>query len=116
MKCPTCGADSDVTGVARNFKEHYITYHRVCDVGHRFQTVEVHPSQLADGREMTSAIRNIDKRIARYKRDVQIALDPRTSKEVAADYDLTDARVRQIRASFPNRPSFFQRAKILPTT
>jgi len=112
VKCPTCGAESDVIGVARNYKEHQITYLRVCDIGHRFDTVEVHPTQLADAREMTCALRNIDRRVARFKRDVAIALDTRPPKEVAADYGITDARVRQIRASFPNRSSQERWARI----
>ena len=112
MKCSICGSDSDVVGVAKSPEDHRVTYMRVCELGHRFQTVEVYPTQLADAREMSCAVRNIDRRIARFKRDVAIALDNRPVKDVAADYGLTDARVRQIRASLPDRASHDRFAKI----
>jgi hypothetical protein len=112
MKCSVCGSDSDVMGAAHDPQDHRITYMRVCELGHRFQSVEVYPTQLADAREMACAVRNIDKRWARFKRDVDIARDPRPIKEIAADHGLTDARVRQIRASVPDRASQERFAKI----
>lgn len=112
MKCSICGADSDVTGVAHKPEQHMIEYSRVCDRGHRFKSVEVYPTQLADRRELECAIRNIDRRVARFNRDLSIAMDNRPVKIVAADYGLTDARVRQIRASLPDRASQERFAKI----
>jgi hypothetical protein len=112
MKCSTCGADSEVVGVANNPQDHRVTYMRVCDLGHRFQTVEVYPTQLADARDMACAIRNVNRRIAHFKRNIAIARDTRSTKDVAADYGLTDARVRQIRASLPDRASHERFAKI----
>ena len=112
MKCSICGADSDVAGVAHKSEHHAIEYSRVCERGHRFKSVEVYPTQLADAREMACAVRNIDRRIARFNRDLAIAMDTRPVKDVAADYGLTDARVRQIRASLPDRASQERFAKI----
>ena len=113
MKCPVCGTtDSDVKGLTRTPELHKIEYHRVCDNGHRFTTVEVHPTQLADRREMDCAVRRIDRRIAQHRRDLAIAADPRPTSVVAAAYEITDARVRQIRASFPDRESSDRFAKI----
>lgn len=112
MKCSICGADSDVTGVAHKPEQHTIEYSRVCDRGHKFKSVEVYPTQLADRRELECATRNIARRIARFKRDLAIAEDQRPARVVAAEYGLTDARVRQIRASFPDRESHDRFAKI----
>ena len=111
--CPICGCTaSDVKGCFRFPNEHKIEYARVCDNGHRYVTVEVHPTQLADKREMDCAVRRIDRRIAQHRRDLAIAADPRPASVVAAAYDITDARVRQIRASFPDRASSDRFAKI----
>jgi len=99
MRCNVCGAIS--TELHRSYVSamHATFIHRKCIQGHAFQTVEVYPNQLADGREMTSAIRRIDKRISLHNRDASIAQDPRPNKEVADAYGLTIARVRQIRAA-----------------
>ncbi len=72
---------------------------RRCANGHDFSTWEVHPSQLANGREMTSALRKIERRIALHKRDVAIARDTRSASVVAAEHSISAARVRQIRAA-----------------
>ncbi len=112
MKCTTCGAPSAVMVSREQPEQHRIELSRVCELGHRFTTVEVPLTMLADKRELTCALRNIDRRIARFVRDSAIAEDPRPVKEVAAAYNLTDARVRQIRASFPDRESHDRFAKI----
>lgn len=113
MNCSICGSDSEVVGVAHSPEDFRITFFRVCELGHKFQTVEVYPTQLADAREMACAIRNIQRRVSRFKRDIAIARDTRAVKEVAADYGITDARVRQIRASLPDRASDDRFAKIV---
>lgn len=112
MRCTICGADSTVEVSAENDEEHRIMLHRICERGHRFVTAEVPITMLADKRELTCALRNIDRRIARFMRNAAIAEDPRPVKDVAAEYGLTDARVRQIRASFPDRASRERFAKI----
>ncbi len=112
MKCTICGSTSTVALSQERPEQHRVVFSRVCERGHRFTTVEVPITLLAAKREFACALRNIDRRIARFVRDVAIAEDPRPSKEVAADYKLTDARVRQIRASFPDRASHDRFAKI----
>lgn len=97
--CSICGSPSDVRGSVPLPREHCVLFHRVCTEGHRFTTVEAHLSQLADARELECAVRNIDRRIARWHRDMLIAEDTRPSKVVAAEHGITDTRVRQIRAS-----------------
>ena len=112
MKCPTCAAASQL--LARELvQEHATERHRVCDNGHRFKTLEVHPTMVADAREWRCAVNKIQRRVALWHRDSAIAADPRPTKVVAADYDITDARVRQIRASFRSKNSVEWAAKIL---
>jgi hypothetical protein len=112
MKCSVCGAESLVFSSHSRPHEHQTVYTRICDRGHRFTTVEAPVSLLADKRELACAVRNIDRRIARYLRDVKIAQDSRPSKVVAAEHGLTDTRVRQIRASFLERADAMRVAKI----
>lgn len=112
MKCPICGEPSDVLHVEPVDLEYRVDRSRQCEHGHKFRTTEVHLSQLADRREFYCAIRNIARRIARHQRDIAIAEDTRPVKVVAAEHGLTDARVRQIRASFPDRESRERFAKI----
>ena len=99
MMCPICGSASEVRGHLPMPHEHRVLFNRVCDEGHKFMTVEVHVTQLADARELSCAVRNIQRRIARWHRDLLIAEDTRPSKVVAAEHGITDTRVRQIRAS-----------------
>lgn len=113
MNCPICGVDSDVVGVKRLPHEHRIEYVRVCEDGHKFKTVEVHVSQLADKRELECATRTISRRIALYQRNKAIANDERPIKDIASDYDLTEARVRQIRAYMPSDAERERFAKIV---
>ncbi len=112
MKCFICGAESELS--ARELvHEHSTERHRVCSNGHRFKTLEVYPTMVADARELRCAINNIERRISKYHRDVAIASDDRPTKVVAYDYQITDARVRQIRASFRNKDPVEWAAKIL---
>lgn len=104
MKCPTCAAASEKLPRVHE-GQHSTEHFYLCDNGHRFKTIEVHPTMVADARELRCAVNNIDRRVARYHRDVAIAADPRPTSVVAAAHNITDARVRQIRASFPDRAS-----------
>ena len=100
MKCSICGADSTVETATHDPKRLLTDIARRCTAGHLFYTVEAHPAQLADAREMRSATRRLLKRVALYARDAAIAADPRPTATVAAEHRVTDTRVRQIRASF----------------
>lgn len=100
MKCSICGSDSAVEAAAYDPERLITDIARRCTEGHLFYTVEAHPTQLADAREMRCAVRRIERRMALYKRDAAIAADPRPAAVVAAEHGVTDTRVRQIRASF----------------
>lgn len=103
MNCPTCGSRSHVALSTERRHEFRVVNSRVCDRGHRFTTSEVPLTFLADKRELDCAIRNVHRRIARYERDLEIVNDNRPAKIVAKKFNITDARVRQIRASFSDR-------------
>lgn len=103
MNCPICGTRSQVALSIERQNEFRIVNSRICDNGHRFTTSEVPLSFLADKRELECAIRNVERRIARYARDSEIIKDNRPAKVVAEKFGITDARVRQIRASSLNR-------------
>lgn len=115
MICPTCGAEeSSVLVINAPEGAHHLERIRQCVHGHYFQTFEVNPAQLADRREMSCAVRRIERRIAQHQRDLLIARDPRPVKEVAAEYKITRQRVHQIRASFRSLPADRDPAKIDP--
>ena len=99
MKCSICGADSAVEAAQHDPRRHITDIARRCEAGHLFYTVEAHPTQLADSREMRCAVRTIERRVAQYARDSAIAADKRPASVVAAEHGITDTRVRQIRAS-----------------
>lgn len=102
MRCNICGSKT-LPIVANDHDGLQRTVQRRCTHGHIVVTHEVHTTMLADAREMSSAQRHIERRIARWQRDLKIACDPRPNTVVAAEYGLTEARVRQIRASLAQR-------------
>lgn len=112
MICPHCGAPSAVVTTSPREEEYRTLFARRCDNGHRFSTAEVPLTLLADKRETACALRNIERRVALYNRNMAIAQDTRLAKVVAADYGITDARVRQIRASLLPRDEQARFAKI----
>lgn len=91
MKCPHCGAWSNVleTRTTRRRRE--------CANGHRFSTVEVLPS-LVSGREYRRHLRAVVERERIWARDLKIIADPRGSKATGRTYGVSEGRVRQIRA------------------
>lgn len=113
MMCPHCGAPSAVVTTSLREHEHRTLFARVCDNGHRFSTAEVPLTLLADKRETECALRNIERRVALYNRNMAIAKDGRLAKVVAAEYGITDTRVRQIRASLLPRDDKSRFAKIV---
>lgn len=96
MKCPRCGAASDVLE-SRPTPEMATRRRRECHNGHRFRTVEVLPA-ATNRRDLAAAARAAAAAIARWTRDRLIRTDPRPSTHVARDFGLTEARVRQIRS------------------
>lgn len=113
MNCPICGMRSHVALSTERRHEFRIVNSRICDRGHRFTTSEVPLTFLADTRELACAIRNVERRIERYNRDLQIIADKRPATVVAKKFGITDTRVRQIRASFSDRELAGKFAKIV---
>lgn len=97
--CKYCGAETTLVRRIPGPDGTIDHVDRTCSNGHTFLSHEVHTSMLADRRELNSARGRIQQRIALFERDRRIAADPRPAAQVAAEYGLTDARVRQIRSS-----------------
>jgi hypothetical protein len=104
VKCNICGAETERTDDHRVGAGWHLSIDRRCTNGHALRTHEVYTNMLADAREMNSALGHTARRVERWARDQRIARDERPSKEVAAEYGLTEARVRQIRAALTRRP------------
>lgn len=100
MNCNICGATTRVIDQHAVAGAMHVLVDRVCANGHRVRTHEVHTTMLADKREMRSAVRNIQRRIKLFERDRLIMQDPRPARVVAEEHNITEARVRQIRAGF----------------
>lgn len=92
MKCPTCGAWTQVLDT-RDTKRR-----RQCANGHTFSTVEVLPEAIAK-REHAASLRKARESAARWSRDVAIRRDPRPAGELAVEHRLSAARIRQIRST-----------------
>jgi hypothetical protein len=96
MKCPRCGAASDVLETRPG--EHLTTKRRrECFNGHRFLTLEVLPP-ATNRRDLAAAAQAAMAAARRWTRDLRVRKDPRPSTHVARELGITDARVRQIRA------------------
>lgn len=104
MMCPSCGTASTILPAETFDAGLRVTRWRTCHLGHKFLTAEVHLSQLADARELRCAQRNIERRIARFERNVAISIDERPARQVAAQHKITETRVRQIRAAMREIP------------
>lgn len=101
MKCPSCGAESRVLAT-RTGEHNTLTRHRECDNLHRFKTREV-IAELMDLRESKKYLAAASSRAGLAKRNGKILRDIRPATEVAKDYGITEARVRQIRAELKNK-------------
>lgn len=96
MKCPVCGAWSEVLNT-RAAPNHTIKRRRQCANEHRFTTVEALETAI-DKRSAQSAAAAAKLRAQLWARDRAIRADTRPATLVAADHNLTEARIRQIRA------------------
>lgn len=97
MKCPTCGAWSEVSET-RAAPNHATRRARTCANGHRFITLEVLPQVVkAAGANAAATARAAAANAKRWARNAAIARDPRSATQVAKQHDMTEARVRQIR-------------------
>lgn len=100
MICPVCGS-CDSTIVSFSVGNSFLKKYRYsCENDHEFSTLEIYPSQLANTRELSSATRKIQRAMGNYRRNLSITLDERCMNDIAADYNLTATRVRQIRSKF----------------
>lgn len=74
MNCPRCGAPSNVLETRQNKRAMTTTRGRVCFNNHRFKTIEVHEPVYCSAKQRNATfVQTALKRIALYKRDVQIA-------------------------------------------
>lgn len=99
MKCPICGVAADVKET-RLAEENTVRRRHECLNGHRFTTYEVYASTFSTfRREIAATARRVAANAVRWKRDLRIARDLRGASVVAREHDITEARVRQIRAA-----------------
>lgn len=99
MNCQRCGAASEVKST-RSAAHGTTARRRECFNGHRFTTYEVYePTFKSNARDLARTWARIVAAATRWARDRRIILDPRGASSVAAEAKLTEARVRQIRAS-----------------
>lgn len=103
MKCSICG--SAITRQKSTPSDNMVVHSGVCEHGHRVITFEVFPSMLATHSELVARMHSIEQRRARWKRDMRIARDQRTSQEIAAEHNISPTRVRQIRTAMRSRLS-----------
>lgn len=92
MKCPTCGAWSSV------LETRGVTRRRECANGHRFSTIEVPPG-VVNKKDYRAFRRGAALRTRNWARDQRICADPRGSTTIARELGISEARVRQIRAT-----------------
>lgn len=95
MKCPICGAWSEVRDT-REGQNESIRRRRQCANGHRFSTLEVHPSVIHMGSSEATA-RAIDKRRALWRRDQAIRADNRLQRLIAVEHGLSRHQVGRIK-------------------
>lgn len=97
MKCPFCGAWSEVLEsrpTANNLQRRA----RECGNGHRFKTYEVYQQTFNSAkRDIISTAKAMDARAARFKRDADIVRSFYPAEHEAKRYGITAERVRQIR-------------------
>lgn len=100
IHCPHCDAATPVL-LECTYDAHTrtTTRHMLCANSHRFTSKEVPAAMVAPARERRSALSAIERRVQLWVRDRAILRDLRPLREVAAEHGLTEARVRQIRAS-----------------
>lgn len=97
MKCPHCGAWSEVSETRATADG--MRRRRDCANGHRFTTFEVLPQVLKAAKASPLASTWATPGSARrWARNQAIVADTRPAAEVAREHGITDKRVRQIRA------------------
>ncbi len=103
MRCPKCGAWSEVKETRADDASFKTKRRRICANKHLFTTYEVLPAALASTRDQRSTIRAARASIAQYRRNQAIVQELRAGASVAAvayAHGLTEARIRQVRDTF----------------
>jgi transcriptional regulator NrdR family protein len=95
VKCPRCGADSDV--LETRTQTATVVRRRRCFNEHRFVTHEVPPGAL-DKRRLPVIAKALAQRAAAWGRRQVVLRSQESATETAKRVGLTEARVRQIRA------------------
>ena len=99
MKCPTCGAWTEVKET-RKAPVWMVARTRECANGHRLKTFEVHAAlisrKIITG-TLTAYFAAVENRVALWQRKTAIKKDPRSTAEVAKEHSLSPDYVRQIR-------------------
>ena len=103
MKCPTCGAWSNVLDT-RDGPHETTKRRRECANGHRFYTFEM----LAPARNpgsMQRAVKTVQSQRARWQRNQQIRRNPDglTRAEMALQMGLTEGAVRDIQHGYKGK-------------
>jgi hypothetical protein len=103
MRCPRCGAWSEVKETRADDASFKTKRRRICANKHLFTTYEVLPAMLASARDQRGAIRAARASIAQHRRNqaiVQALQAGASTSAVAHAHGLTDARIRQVRDTF----------------
>lgn len=90
MKCPICGAWSEVLETRQGVRR------RECANQHRFSTIEVLRT-LAAKREAQRNATKVKTGVSTWARNQRIRADTRVSNIIAAEYGLHESTVRQIK-------------------
>jgi len=96
MKCPRCGADSQVHAT-RKYKDVLLRRQRLCFNEHKFDTYEVFAGNL-DRRTLDDTCRGIAVRKHAWHIRRVVLASALTATELAHKLGVTEARVRQIRS------------------
>lgn len=100
MKCPNCGADSNVLAT-RAYKDVMLRRSRRCFNEHTFHTYEVYAGNL-DRRTLAGTRRGVQAREMANRRHNTVLRHPEMSAtELAQQLGITEARVRQYRKGTP---------------
>ncbi len=99
MKCPMCGAPTDVLET-RSYMDVFTRRARQCFNGHRVNTYEV-PSGVLDRRQLAATRRGVLQRAEAQRRTLAVLRSPHESaSSLARKLGITEARVRQIRKKY----------------
>lgn len=99
MNCIKCGGDAGLEPLSREQRKYTSRNQYMCENGHTFVMMEVAPSMASKGTKLAQAVKVIERRIIRNRRDMAIRdahNKGATAKELASQYKVTDTRIKQI--------------------